>query len=110
MSTEDQWGYGNPKDTKPFGRQRMDDGSPFDIVWGEHPHGRQDNRMYARFPDGRIEDFDGHRVRTHVELRTFNYLKCSGLSGNEVRKGGQFRIYLNDRLVWAKFWREADSG
>lgn len=111
-----QWGYGsgakglNGEPMKPFGISRMDDGTPFDLVLGEHPHSRSDDNIYARFADGRVEAFDGHRILHRVELRTFNYLKCSGLSGNEVRKGGQYRIYFNDRLVWAEFFREVEQG
>jgi len=103
------WGFGKGDD-KPFDVSVMDGGTPFTLHWGEHPHSRSDNNMYAKFEDGHIEEFDGHRLLTRVELRTFNYLKTSGLSGNEVRKGGHFRIYLNDRLVWAEFMRDAVYG
>jgi len=110
MSNEWEWGVGNKADSKAFETGRFDDGQEFELIWGEHPHSRQDDRMYARLQNGTIEGFAGHRILTRVELRTFNYLKCSDLSGNQVRKGGQFKIYFNDILVWAEFIREADHG
>jgi hypothetical protein len=110
--SEQDWGFGNGSKYSPgpFAVSAMDDGTPFELLFGEHPHSRRDDNIYARFPDGRIEAFDGHRVLTRVNLRTFNYLKCSGLSGNEVRRGGQFQIFLNDKLVWAEFIRDATHG
>lgn len=102
---DEKWGFGCGEE-KAFDFSQMDDGTPFSIVWGEHPHSRSDNRMYARFTDGKIESFDGHRVLVRVELRSYNYLKCSGLSGNEVRKGGQYRLYFGERMVWGQFFRD----
>src|SRR5262245_36631578 len=95
----DQWGFGNPEKQEAFDHSMMDDGTPFDLVFGEFPHSRSDNDVYARFADGSVEDFDGHRVLVRVSLRSMNYLKCSGLSGNEVRKGGWCMIEFNGRKV-----------
>jgi hypothetical protein len=109
VSGENDWGFGNGEE-KPFDASVMDDGTPFTLHFGEHPHSRSDDRIYAKFENGTVEAFDGHRILTRVELRTFNYLKMSGLSGNEVRKGGQFRIWLNGKLVWAEFVRDGIRG
>lgn len=109
MSENERWGFGDG-DPKPFASSKMDDGSAFTLHQGEHPHTRHDGKVYAKFDNGSVEAFDGHRTLVDIQLRTFNYLKCSVLSGNEVRKGGQFRIRLNGMLVWCEFFREAGSG
>jgi hypothetical protein len=77
-----------------------------ELIAGEHPHSRSDNKHYARFADGRIEGFDGHSVVTRVDLREYNYLKQSGLSGDEVRKGGTGKIYFDDVLCYEFFFRD----
>lgn len=61
----------------------------YELFFGDHPHTRRDDNVYARFDDGRVEGFNGHRVQVAIDLRTSNYLKTSGLSGNEIRKGGR---------------------
>lgn len=54
-------------------------------------------------------EFDGHRVLWRFEYVPETYLKESGLSGDEWRKGGFSRIYRNDICVWESFCREADK-
>ncbi len=90
------WGYGKGSETSPasFGRTMV--GSEIvDLLWGEHPHSRSDNRMYARFSDGRIEGFSGHSLLHSIFFQDVNYLKESELSGDEVRKGGACTIMIN---------------
>lgn len=109
MSDANEWGPGElAKTAQAFDRVLVDE-TAVDLVWGEHPHSRQDDRCYARWPDGRIEAFDGHRVHVEIITRTHNYLKQSGLSGNEVRKGGQCLIRFNGHDVYGFFFREVEN-
>lgn len=105
----DQWGVGSKAQDKAFDTAKLQNGETVELVFGEHPHSRRDNNIYARWSDGRVEAFDGHRIRTRVELEEWNYLKMSGLSGNEVREGGTGNIYFNDRLVHSFFFRRIES-
>src|SRR6266550_5734358 len=90
----DKWGVGNKKDEKAFAKTFV--GSrEVELFFGEFPHSRSDNNIYARWPDGRIDEFDGHRVLVSVELSMKNYLKESELSGDEIRKGGSCLIKFN---------------
>lgn len=64
---------------------------------GKYPSSRSYNTHYVRFgredsPD--YEGFDGHRYPWHIEISESNYLKTSGLSGNEVRKSCSVLIYV----------------
>lgn len=103
----DMWGVGNRRDEKAFdttmvGNQKVD------LIFGEHPHSRSDNNMYARWPDGTVEGFDGHRLIHEIKFRDFNYLKESWLSGNEVRKSGQCEIWINGFIVDCFSYREIE--
>jgi hypothetical protein len=92
VNLQDQWGPGDEFqafDTAVVGTTVVE------LGWGEHPHSRSDNRMYVRFPSGRVEGFDGHRIQVSISLCTSNYLKDSELSGAEVRKSCECIIYLN---------------
>lgn len=103
------WGYGKGSEhsPKPFART-MVGSSIVDLVHGEHPHSRSDNSIYARWQDGRIEGFNGHRLLTTILFQDNNYLKTSGLSGNQVRKGGLCTITING-FSCAKFgYRDID--
>jgi len=51
-------------------------------------------------------NFDGHFNLWRFEWLPKTYLKTSGLSGNEWRKGGSVKIYLNDDCVLDEFCRE----
>lgn len=104
----EKWGAGAKAQDKAFETVKLgagDDSLNLDLIFGEHPHSRADNNIYARFPDGHIEAFDGHRVHVRFEYSTRNYLKASDMTGNEVRKGGAFNLYFNDRLVYSEFAR-----
>ncbi len=92
----DQWGHGDkfePFDTTWMGDQLIE------IGWGENPHSRQDNRMYARTTDGTIHDFNGHRRSVTVNLATSNYMKSSDLSGNEIRKWCEATIVIDGKVA-----------
>ncbi len=106
---EDKWGPGNDaKTAKAFATCSMHrpGSKDFELVHGEHPHSRCDNNTYARFPDGRMEPFDGHRVLIEVAVSTYNYLKTSELSGDEIRKGGQLSIKFDGYLMHQAFVRD----
>lgn len=102
----DQWGIGSKAEETSFATAKVGK-EPVGLVMGEHPHSRSDNKIYARFPSGRTEGFNGFRLVTRVEVEESNYLKESELSGSEVRKGGSCRIYFNDQIVYEFFHRDA---
>lgn len=51
-------------------------------------------------------EFDGHYVLWGFEYFPTTYLKCSGLSGDEWRKGGEIRYFRNRKQVYSEFCRE----
>lgn len=51
-------------------------------------------------------EFDGHYVLWGFEYFPTTYLKSSGLSGDEYRKGGEIRYFRNRKLVFTEFCRE----
>lgn len=102
----DEWGVGNQVDAEPWGTAKVGS-TPVALIWGQHPHSRSDNKIYARFPSGKVEAFDGHRLPARVEIEESNYLKTSEMSGDEVRKGGECRIFLNGVQVYGFFTRDA---
>lgn len=102
----EKWGVGNAAGSKAFDTIRLG-GETLDLIHGEHPHSRSDSSTYARWSSGRIDSFNGHRVRTRIEIEEENYLKESELSGDDIRKGGSCRIYLNDFPVYGFFHRDA---
>ena len=109
MSDEQKWGFGNPADPKPFARTILgtaDRGRPIDLIFGEHPHSRRDDNIYARGEHGDINPFDGHRVLIDVSLRSSNYLKESHYSGDEIRKGGSCEISADGVVVFEFFFRD----
>lgn len=53
-------------------------------------------------------NFDGHFLEWKLEYVPETYLKTSYLSGDEYRKGGYVRIYLNDDCVLEEFCRTED--
>ena len=89
----DQWGPGNRFEA--FDRVIVDD-RLYELGFGEHPYSRRDNNFYAR-PIGRDGDeptgFDGHRRPWRIEIMESNYMKSSGLSGDEVRQACGARLY-----------------
>ncbi len=106
---DDKWGYGDPKDNKPFGitfmgpRERP---RAIALLMGEHPHSRSDNRIYAQDASGTIHEFDGYRTLIDFEIRSNNYLKESHLSGDEIRKGGSAKILADGVVVFEFFFRD----
>lgn len=108
MAEQWEWGPGEKAKTEPaFDTGVMRSGETFELVNGEHPHGRNYNNHYARFANGRIEAFEGHRPRIDVSLESYNYLKTSGISGDEIRKGGDCRISFDGVVVSSFFFRDA---
>lgn len=105
----EKWGFGNSKE-KPFDKtfvgENPEHANPVELLFGEYPHSRSDNNIYARYENGRIEGFNGHRLIHEIRLREYNYLKESYLSGNEVRKGGEGKIYINGYCCGKFFFRD----
>ena len=105
----EKWGPGEAaKTAKGFEKGIMRGGQEYELFHGDGPHSTNDNSFYARFPDGRVEEFSGHRIQIRVEVETYNYLKQSGLSGDEIRKGGEARIILNGTCWMSFFFRDAE--
>lgn len=104
----DQWGVGDKADSPAFGTSRLGN-SEIELIHGEHPHSRSDNSTYARTKDGTIYDFDGHRTLVDFEIKSNNYLKESGLSGDQIRKEVVGKIIANGQVVYECFSREPDS-
>lgn len=53
-------------------------------------------------------DFDGHFVEWKLEYSPETYLKESELSGDQWRKGGHVRIFMNGDCVLNEFCREPE--
>ena len=53
-------------------------------------------------------DFDGHFLEWKLEYTPKTYLKESELSGDQWRKGGEVKIYLNGDCVLNEFCREPE--
>lgn len=106
--SEQNWGVGNEADSKSFatavvGKENVE------LIFGEHPHSRQDNNIYARYKNGEVQEFDGHRLCFKIEIEEYNYLKTSGLSGNEIRKGCSGKLFVNGVQCYDTFHRNYDS-
>lgn len=107
-ATAEQWGVGDKTDARPFSTGRLSDGTEYELIFGEHPHSRQDNNIYARFENGEIHGFNGHRGLVKIEVEMSNYLKDSDLSGSEVRKGGVARLFVDGDLIYEFFSRDPE--
>lgn len=109
----EDWGIGSKANAPGFALGHLEDGTPYELVMGEHPHSRSDNNIYARFANEvgsegeRVVGFNGHRILVRVQLETCNYLKTSWMSGDEVRKGGLWRVWLNGYEVYSGFTGDA---
>lgn len=103
--SNDKWGVGDKKDSPAF-RTILINNREIELIHGEYPHSRSDNNIYARFSDGSIKDFDGHQILTGIKFQDYNYLKESGLSGNEVRKGGTCVISFDNIDCYEFFYRD----
>lgn len=97
---EEQWGVGNKATEKAFDKVKIGSAEA-ELFFGEHPHSRQDNNIYARFDDGTIHGFSGNRPLVKIEISESNYLKESHISGDEVRASCSANIYANDRLIYS---------
>ena len=104
----DEWGIGDPAKARSLGSTTIGEERerPLELLWGEHPHSRSDNNLYARDSYGTIFEFDGHRVLIDVTLRSYNYLKESYLSGDEIRRGGRCVLSADREPVFAFFFRD----
>ena len=102
---DDKWGVGDKKDEKAFATTMVGE-QKVELIFGEYPHSKWDSTIYARFPGGSIEGFDGHRLLHEIKFKDYNYLKESELSGNEVRKGGNCEIIINGYLCATFFYRD----
>lgn len=103
----DQWGPGkNALKEEAFELGKFQDGVKYELFHGEHPHSRDDNNVYARLKSGVIYEFDGHRIQVKISIETFNYLKSSGLTGDEIKKGGRALIFFDNVLVYGLTFRD----
>lgn len=109
MSDNEQWGVGNQANAAPFGTTwiggspllREEPLHPVHLITGEHPHSRSDNSHYARDPqDGEILAFSGHRYLYSVIVDSYNYVKESEYSGDEIRKGCICRLFVNGNAFY----------
>lgn len=96
-----RWGVGNQSKSEPFDNVKIGD-SDFELIHGEFPHSRQDNTTYARSKENPeiIYDFSGHRLPFKIEIEESNYLKSSGLSGDEIRKSCIGKLFLNNIQIF----------
>lgn len=108
MNNQDQWGVGKNADAKAFDKTKLGE-NEVELIFGEHPHARNDNTIYARAGDGTIYDFDGHRRLIDIEIKSKNYLKESGLSGDEIRKEVTGKIFVDGIQVYEVSGREVAS-
>lgn len=106
--SEEWWGVGDQAKAKSWGTARVGT-ETVELIHGQHPHSRCDNTTYARWPDGRVEAFNGHRVLERIEVSSSNYLKTSYLSGDEVRRWARAEIFFNDLLVYSLTHRTVDA-
>lgn len=101
----DQWGAGDRANWHNHGLVTV--GSKrYPLIYGEHPHSRQDNQHYVEMGGDEPTGFDGHRILIGVNLQSSNYLKESYLSGDQVRKGGSCEILADGEVVYEFFHRD----
>jgi hypothetical protein len=105
--SDDKWGIGDPTKAQPHGHTTLGK-HPVELLWGEHPHSRSDNCVYARTESGTIYEFDGHRVLLEITFKQYNYLKESELSGDQIRKGGTCAIFADGEQIYEFFFRDMD--
>lgn len=99
MSDNEKWGPGRAVNDRAYatasiGNERVE------LIFGEHPHSRQDNRTYARDRDGNITPFSGHRNPVAIEIEEYNYLKSSGLSGDDIRRQCRAKIKIDGKHIY----------
>jgi hypothetical protein len=101
----EQWGAGDRAQWSNHGLVTIGK-KRYPLIYGEHPHSRNDNRHYVEMDGAEPTGFDGHRILIGVNLQSENYLKESELSGNEVRKGGNGQILADGEVVYEFFFRD----
>lgn len=104
--SDERWGVGDQADAKAFDRTTVYC-RPVELIFGQHPHSRRDNNIYARdVVDGTIHEFDGHRRLVDIRITSSNYLKTSELSGDEIRKAVHGEIVADGVVVYEFSHRE----
>lgn len=94
-----KWGVGNATQKKAFDTVKMKDEN-LELIFGENPHQRQDNNIYARTENGSIYGFAGHRRPFKIEIEEYNYLKSSEFSGSQIRKSCIVKIFCDGVQVF----------
>ena len=110
---KDNWGVGENGQAKPFAKAMFGNGenkTEVELIHGDYPHSRNDNTTYARTESGAVYDFDGHRLAFKIEIEEYNYLKSSGLSGDEIRKGCSVKVFVNGIQILDDFARGYERG
>jgi len=105
----EKWGVGNASESKSYATVKVGN-EEVELIHGEFPHSRQDNTTYARFKDKSIEGFSGHRWPFKIVIEEYNYLKESHMSGNDVRKGGNVKVFVKDVQIFDEFCRSYERG
>lgn len=106
MADSNTWGAGDPASWRTSGSAVVD-GVTVPLIHGEGAHSRSDNNVYAII-GGEAVAFDGHRLLLDVNFSSRNYLKTSGMSGDEVRRGGTCTIKADGVVVFSFSYRELD--
>lgn len=101
----EQWGAGDRAKWSDHGSVMIGK-KRYPLIYGEHPHSRQDNQHYVLTGGEEPVGFDGHRILIDVQLSSSNYMKESELSGDQVRKGGSGKILADGELVYEFFFRD----
>lgn len=106
----DKWGVGDRANSEAFDTILLgeDKDRPLDLIFGQYPHSRSDNNQYARTVDGEIFEFDGHRRLIDIQIKSYNYLKESYYSGDEIRKGVNIAIFSDGHQVYEEFSRNPE--
>lgn len=97
-------GVGQNAGSKAFDTVMVGD-KKYELIHGEFPHSRNDNTMYVRSAGGQVTGFDGFRRPFRIEIEEYNYIKRSGLSGDEVRKGCNVKVYCGGIQIYDEFAR-----
>jgi hypothetical protein len=96
----EQWGVGDKADSKAFATVSVE-GVQHDLITGEHPHSKSDDRIYARSPSGEVVGFKGNRPLVSVMIEESNYHKGSYYSGDQVRAACRTTITFDGLIVYS---------
>ena len=77
---------------------------------GDKPHSYSDNSVYAKNPSGSVTAFAGHRIPIKIEIEEYNYLKSSGISGDQIRKGCSVKVFVGGVQILDDFARGYEQG